>query len=320
MNENRIVTYLESSFLAPLLEEEVTDISFNGEAIFLEENVHGRKKAALMTSKEEVGDFLRQIANLSEKQFSYSSPTLDVSFGRYRLNATFLNITRVKDEKSYSFCLRILKEGSAITDDPSFMEKKAKEILFKALEENESIVIGGIASSGKSELQKYLLLHLPERTRVIVIDNLKELERIRGQEGIDLTSWQVDEKSKDASYAALIRNALRFNPDYIVVAESRGGEVLEAITSAMSGHPIITTLHTRSVEAMPNRMARLAMLGERKVEYEEVMEDIYDHFSYFVYLEKKVGKSGKIQRRLSKIGKLNRKNKTMEIVYERGER
>jgi hypothetical protein len=62
------------------------------------------------------------------------------------------------------------------------------------------------------------------------------------------------------------------------------------------------------------------MLGERKVEYEEVMEDIYDHFSYFVYLEKRVGKTGKIQRRLSKIGKLNCKSKTMEIVYERGER
>jgi hypothetical protein len=50
------------------------------------------------------------------------------------------------------------------------------------------------------------------------------------------------------------------------------------------------------------------------------MEDIYDHFSYFVYLEKRVGKTGKIQRRLSKIGKLNCKSKTMEIVYERGER
>ena len=71
----RLVEFLESSFLSELLEKEtVTDISYNGEYIFYLDNKFGRLKRNIEVEPALVKDFIRQIANLSEKQFSYQNP------------------------------------------------------------------------------------------------------------------------------------------------------------------------------------------------------------------------------------------------------
>ena len=318
MNEERLKEFIESSFLKPLLfKKGVTDISYNGEDLYCEETVSGRKKADIEVGKQEVGDFLRQIANFGEKQFSFSEPILDLSFSRYRLNAAFTSIVRVKDGKSYSFSLRLLGEKSVIGDDSPFFEKEARDILLNALINGESIVIGGRTSSGKTELQKYLLLHLREATRVIVIDNVQELERVRGASKIDLTSWQVDERNDSSSFSSLIKNALRNCPDLIVIAEARGKEMNEAITSVTSGHPILTTIHSRDLVSMPERMVRLALLGGERVLREELLEEVYHHFTIFVYLEKKVKEDGTIFRYVESIGRLNEQEMKMDVIYRR---
>lgn len=317
MSDIRLVNYLENSFLKPLLfRSGIGDISYNGESLYYEDSLYGRRKANLSVSQETVGDFLRQIANYSEKQFSVSSPILDVSFSRYRLNAVYSNLVRVNEEKSYSFSLRLGKPGTAIKKDSSFFQGKDLKILLKALENHESIVIAGPTSSGKTELQKFLLLELKKNTRVIVIDNVKELELARNPR-IDLTSWIVDERFPESRFNALIRNALRNDPDYIVVAESRGGEMNEAISSVTSGHPIIMTLHAKELMAIPSRMARLAMMGDERLLREEVMEDIAMHFSLFVYLNKQVDQSGKISRYIESIGRMNKTSKSIEVIYQR---
>lgn len=317
MEGNKLAAFVESSFLKPLLSEEgVTDISYNGSLVFYEDSLKGRKRWDQTISSEEVGDFLRQIANLSDKQFSYQSPILDVSFSRYRLNACFLNLVRVKDKKGYSFSLRLASGNSKLNNNLFFFGGNSEAILLKALADHESIVIGGETSSGKTELQKHLLLNLKENTRVIVIDNVEELELVRADERIDLTSWLVDERFPPSSFSNLIRNALRNDPDYIVVAESRGKEMLDVLNSAMSGHPIITTLHARDLEAMPYRMARMAMMGEQKLVYDDVLGDIYHHFPLFVFLRKSTTKGG-VFRYIEKIGRINESKKIFTLLYQR---
>ena len=93
MDVNKLVDYLESSFLRDLLEKDtITDISYNGEHIFYIDNKYGRLKRNEDVEPTLIRDFVRQIANLSEKQFSYQSPELDVSFGKYRLTALHQSI------------------------------------------------------------------------------------------------------------------------------------------------------------------------------------------------------------------------------------
>ena len=313
----RLVECIESSFLAPLLSfPNVTDVSYNGEAIFYEDAERGRQKADLTVSNEEVGAFLRQIANFSEKQFSYMSPILDVSFSRYRLNATYQSLTRVRDAKAYSFALRLEREGSVLRDDDDLFWGKARIPLLEALERRESIVIAGETGAGKTELQKYLLLHLPKATRVIVIYNVEELELSRSPD-LDLTSWQVDERLPSADFPHLIRNALRNNPDYLLVAESRGAEMLDALNAVMSGHPIITTLHAKDIHSIPTRMARMVLMGPERLLLEDVLADIYHHFSWMVFLSKRFV-DGRVIRRIEQLGYADEKTGRIEIVYQAG--
>lgn len=318
-NDEKLKEFLETSFISPLLEKEgITDISYNGEYIFYQSNKFGRRKSEIDVTPSQVASFLRQIANYSEKQFSFLDPILDVSFSRYRINATFLSLTRVRNKKSYSFSIRIAYEGSVLENDDSFFRENSKRILLKAIKNKQSIVIGGETGAGKTELQKYLLMRLEPSSRVIVIDNVEELEMVRADDNLDLTSWVVDERNKKASYASLIKNALRNNPDYLVLAESRGEEMLDALNCVMSGHPIITTMHAKDIKAMPYRMARMAMMGEKKLEYDDLLGDIYHHFSLFVYVKRELI-DGQVRRFIEAIARPNEKKKTVEIVYERND-
>lgn len=309
MDKQRTIDFLETSFLAPLLGlEGLTDISYNGESLYYMTNGEGRKKADIKVEREEVGDFIRQIANMEEKKWSYSDPLLDLSFGHYRLNAVFSSLVRVENQKSYSFSLRLESGSSRIEGDEAFFGENGREILLKALYEGESIMIGGRTGSGKTELQKWLLLHLPPATRVIVIDNVEELTMIKNP-SVDLTMWLSGQSEE--SYAMLVKNALRSNPDYIVLAEARGNEAYEALSSAMTGHPIITTMHARGLAEMPERFLNMAIKAHEGLDAKGLLKDIKDHFRYYVMLERKE-EEGKIVRRIKSIGRL--KGGKMEVL------
>ena len=100
--------FIESSFLQDLLKDEnITDISYNGSGIYYLHNLLGRKKSSILITENEAKDFIRQIANLSEKQFSLQNPKLDVSIGRYRINAIHPCIGRRNYGSCLNFSIRI---------------------------------------------------------------------------------------------------------------------------------------------------------------------------------------------------------------------
>lgn len=314
MNE-KLIGYIENSFLSPLLmKKDITDISYNGVSFFYVDNEKGRIKSNIQATNEEVMDFLRQIANYSEKQFSFSNPNLDVSIGKYRINAEHSSIVRVENEKAVSFALRISSKDNRIKQGSDFLSKEGEDFLVDLLNKGESIVIAGATGSGKTELQKYLLSKLRKNTRVIVIDNIQELENLRKFEDLDLTSWQVNQNNPNASIQELVKCALRSNPDWLVVAEARGPDMNDVLNSVMTGHPIITTIHAKSVEAIPKRMCRMVMMADNTQKYEDILDDVSEHIKYYVYLKRDY-LNGKVVRYVDTIGELQNDG-SMKIIYK----
>ena len=316
MNE-KAINYIENSFLSDLLKDkDITDISYNGVSFFYVHNEKGRMKAEINVTSEEVVNFIRQIANFTEKQFSYTIPTLDVSVGKYRINAVHPSIVRVENDKSCSFAIRIGSKETRIKHDSDFMNRESERFLTRCLERGNSIIIAGPTGSGKTELQKYLLSKLRRNSRVIVIDNIQELENLRDYDELDLTSWQVSSNNPNASMEELIKNALRSNPDWLVVAEARGKEMNEVLTSVMTGHPIITTLHAESLEAIPKRICRMIMKADTTQKYEDIYDDVFDHIKYYVYLNRRYTRNERVERYIESIGQLQ-KDGTMKIIYRK---
>ena len=313
MDVLKTVNYLEESFLKELLSNSnITDISYNGEDIFYVDNDFGRLKSPNTIERQAAKDFVRQIANLSEKQFSFQSPKLDVSFGRYRFNALHQSICRKSNEENVCFSIRIASSSLKFNEKDN-LSPELKELLKVLIDSNVSIVIGGQTGSGKTELQKYLISLMKENTRAIVIDNILELDQFKSEQSLDLNIWQVDEKREDATIENLVRNALRSNPDWLIVAESRGKEMLDVLNSSLTGHPIITTLHAFDIQGMPHRMVRMVMMNEQRMNFEDVYNDILYHMRFYIYLKREYLEDGHVSRYISSISYLGTHG--MEEIY-----
>lgn len=315
MDNYKAKSFLEEGFLSPLLSDPgVTDISYNGVDIFYLHNEYGRCKSNIELSQNDAKSFLRHISNISEQQFSYTNPILDVSFDKYRLNAVYSNIGRINNDRGFTFSIRIASSELKINEHNDSIPLKVINILKEALDKGDSIVIGGRTGTGKTELQKYLLSSLRPKTRIVVIDNVLELGLNKNFSHLDLNIWQADEKNKYTNIQSLVKNALRSNPDWLIVAESRGEEMIDVLNSVMSGHPIITTIHTYDVETMPSRMSRMVLMNEKKMDYKDVLKDIYMHIPIYIYMEREIV-DDKVKRYISKIMRISENGKR-EIIYD----
>ena len=314
MDVIKLINYFESSFLADLVRKEgITDISYNGESIYYIDNRLGRLKRKTAVEPQLVRDFIRQIANLSEKQFSYQNPELDVSFGKYRINALHQSVCRRNNKECICFSIRIASSKLRIEEDERYFPREVVDLLDVLIASNVSIVIGGLTGAGKTELQKYLITRMLENTRTIVIDNILELDQLQVDQDLDLNIWQVDENRQSTSIQQLVKTALRCNPDWLIVAESRGKEMLEVLNSSLTGHPIITTLHALDIQSMPYRMVRMVMMNEQKMDFKDVYQDIAYHMRFYIYLKRKYADNGSVIRYVSSIAYLN--GKKMEEIY-----
>ena len=316
MDREQGINYLLSTPFARLLKNDnITDISYNGRNLFYVDNTRGRIRSEINFSQEEARDFIRQIANICEKQFSVASPRLDVTIGNYRINAMHQCVGR-NDGEVVTFAIRIASEKVRIFDDEEFLTGELKELFDVLMISHQSVVIGGLPGTGKTELQKYLLTRFAKDQRAIVVDNILELESIRKYIDYDLTIWQYNENNHNASLPLLIKEALRSMPDWLILAEGRGDEMLDILNSAVTGLPIITTIHSYDVFGMPTRMARLVMRKEENSKYEQILDDIKYHFRYYVYLKRDKSGTGGVRRYISSIVHLDDKGKSKVIYSE----
>lgn len=312
MDKEKLLLTLNNSFLSPLLRDsQITDISYNGESIYYLHNLLGRNRSEIEVNENDAKDFIRQIANLAEKQFSFQNPKLDVSFGKYRINAVHPSIGRKDNEKCLTFSIRISSEMPIIKNDLNFLNAELISLFNVLLRSKVSIVIGGITGTGKTEFQKYLIFCLDNYTRIIIIDNVLELDNLSLDNDLDINIWQSDENNKETSIQELVKNALRSNPDWLIVAESRGKEMIEVLNSAMTGHPILTTIHAFDINSMPTRIARMVMMNEQSQNFDVLLTDIFYNFRFYIYLKREIDDKGHVRRYIDEVAEFDIKgNKT----------
>ena len=296
---------LSNCFIKELLENPyITDISYNGSEIYYLDNLKGRCKYDIEVTKEEIYSFLRQISNLCDSSFSLSQPILDVSFLNYRLNAVYKNVCRKKGEKVLTFCLRKFNLNKIMIDEnSSFTTPKILKFLRVASKMKKSILIGGATSSGKTELQKYLINQLTNNERLVIIDTINELD-INYNPNVDITCLITD-FNQGIGLKDLVKLSLRFNPDYVVLAEARGAEFEDILTSSLSGIATITTIHAKSVDTIVERAINLVQINNKNLSYETIKDSILMHFDLLIYVEKRISKEGKIERKLSALKLIN---------------
>jgi type IV pilus assembly protein PilB len=166
-----------------------------------------------------------------------------------------LRVTTLPTQRGEGASVRILdKEQALRTLDELGMDGEAREVFQKTVQRPYgAVVVTGPTGSGKSTTLYAALLELNAVERnIITIEDPVEY-RVAG-----VNQMNVNRKA-GLSFATGLRSILRADPDVIMVGEIRDAETARiAVESALTGHMVLSTLHTNDA---PGAIARLAEMG-----------------------------------------------------------
>lgn len=132
-----------------------------------------------------------------------------------------------------------------------------------------SMLLAGETDAGKTTVISILMKSsVPNDKKLITIENGdREFNCTKyDQDGkvINSVIHEVTKESKDPKLAIgqqeLLEHAMTMNPDYLCMAEIKGSEAFESIEAALTGHPVIGTVHADCCENISDRLAQLAAL------------------------------------------------------------
>jgi len=154
-----------------------------------------------------------------------------------------------------SIVMRILEKSTVLIQLKNMGFSNYDYINFKSIlkKPNGIFLITGPTGSGKSTTL-YASLNEVDRSekKIITVEdpieyNLSGINQSQVNDTIDLT------------FPRILRSVLRQDPDIIVIGEIRDIETAEiAVTSALTGHLVLSTLHTNDA---PSSIARLVDMG-----------------------------------------------------------
>lgn len=279
----RIQKILEDSFIGQFLKDEnITDISYNGEEMRIQNNVKGRYKPEFQPTKEQVYQLGKKIADEMGKEFTNNNPILETEMG-------YLRVSFIHTEVSPSGCtfsIRVSRPKLAIHSLEKLANKEVARLMEVLIKADQNIIISGKTGAGKTELQKLLVGFIPDNKKITLIEDTMDSHIKELYPEKDINSWRtlMDEtREKKITYNDLIKAGLRNNPDWLIVAETRGSEAYDMLECALTDHSIITTLHAKKAEAIPSRL--LSMIGQKYNVNEIVLgKDIVNTLKFGVYM------------------------------------
>lgn len=149
--------------------------------------------------------------------------------------------------------------------DSGMATEEMMEFLEMCIRYGISLVVAGRTSSGKTTLLNALLTSIPDDKRIYTIESgareLSLVKRNRFGEVQNNVVHTLSRPSENAAYnisqAHLVVAALRFDPDLVVVGEIRDDEAHSAMEASLTGHTVVTTVHSGPGEAAHGRIALL---------------------------------------------------------------
>lgn len=299
-NIEECIYLVENSFLKGVFTDSVTDVSYNGLTFFAQDNNIGRYQLSINATNDDVIEFIKKIANYMLQPFSTKNPSLDVSFGDYRLNAVHPAFARNDNKKVITFSLRKISATLKIKEnDPTLCPLTVHNLLRSLMLSHQSILISGQTGAGKTEFQKYLISLMDKKDRIIIIEESYETHIKELYPDMDITTWIVN--NQDNQLSSLVKVALRNNPDWLIVAETRGIEAYDMVQAAMTGHSAITTIHSESAKYSLDRIVNMC---KKSIDFDEqiMFSNIAKHIKIGINLEKIFDQErNKFIRRISEI-------------------
>ncbi|MBB5316663.1 CpaF family protein [Tunturibacter empetritectus] len=153
----------------------------------------------------------------------------------------------------------------------------------------KTLLISGGTGTGKTTLLRILANAIPEAQRIVVIEDTAELHIQKPN--ILSVECQTDTFKSSVSFDDLLKSALRWRPDRIILGEVRGIEARTLLDSFNTGHAgSLATIHANSAEKALHRFANLVMRNHAQTTFIDTEAEIADAVDFIVHVERQPGR------------------------------
>ncbi len=155
-----------------------------------------------------------------------------------------------------------------------FLSEQAADFLAACVRAGKNIVVSGRVSSGKTTLLNALGKEIEAQERVVICESSAELQLPRvlpNCVGYEARPGSID-GLPPVTLEDLVSDALRMNPDRIIVGECRGPETMALLWSLATGHAGMTSIHGQSAEHALKNLVRFALTGGARIEPDQALD------------------------------------------------
>jgi pilus assembly protein CpaF len=246
-----------------VMDGRVTDVLVNGADGVWVDRGDGLQRVALdLGGEDEIRALAVRLAAGAGRRLDESVPWVDARLpGGVRLHAVIPPVSPGGTHLS----LRILRDGQLDLDalvDDGCVPAGWREILLRLVTHRAAFLVTGGTGAGKTTLLAALLSLVPERERLVLVEDVGEL--LPGHPHVvRLEARHANVEGRGAvPLEELVRQALRMRPDRIVVGECRGPEVRDLLAALNTGHAGgCGTLHANAPAEVPARLEALGLLA-----------------------------------------------------------
>ena len=155
------------------------------------------------------------------------------------------------------------------------MSRQCAEFLEACVVGKLNILISGGTGTGKTTMLNILSGFIPERERIVTIEDSVELQ-LRQEHVIRLETRPSNVEGRgQVEMRDLVKNSLRMRPDRIVVGEVRGGEALDMLQAMNTGHEgSLTTLHANSPRDALARLETMVLMSGMDLPVRAIREQV----------------------------------------------
>ena len=241
-----------------LLDPYIEDISCSGTGyVFIEHKIFKSLQSTIsFSTHEELDEFAISLGEVIKRPVTARNPIVDATLpDGSRINIVYG--TEVAKRGSNFTIRKFSKVPISVAQLIEFgtMDYLMAAYLSLILEEQLNVFIVGATASGKTTTLNALTTFIPPDAKIVSIEDTPELQvphknwirevtRGTGQKEIGGTVGMFD----------LLKAALRQRPDSIIIGEIRGEEGAIAFQAMQTGHAVMSTFHSASMQQVIQRL------------------------------------------------------------------
>jgi pilus assembly protein CpaF len=281
-------------FLRPieplLLDDSISEIMGNPDASWWFERdgiMHREETVSFDAGRLRTG--LEVIANQLGKHLDENNPVLHSQLpDGSRLAAVIPPVVR----PSPALVIRKFPSRHYTVDDlisRGTLTQPLADLLAAQIAAGRTVLISGGTSTGKTTVLRVLANAIPDDQRIVVIEDTSELHIKKPN--MLAVECQTDTFKATVTFDDLLKSALRWRPDRIILGEVRGIEARTLLDSLNTGHAgSLATIHANSAEKALHRFANLVMRNHAQSTFVDTEAEIAEAVDFIVHVERIPGR------------------------------